>query len=310
MGMTTVAIYAAVANRVRHQLMMAIAAATPFYPTLAMRVPSNSDLENYDWLGQVPGVREWLGDRVFKQLSSYDFSIKNRDWEQSILLPKKHIDDGRTGYFGNLSALLAEQAAYHPDELLIELMNAAGSIRCFDGQHFFDTDHEMGDSGVQSNLKTREVVDSADPTEEEIRNIVFNSLDDFYGFKGDNGKPLMRPTVEPINDLLLAVPAAWHSRTLKAFNAKMKVDGGAAVDNYLVVQPRIVALQGLNNTIDVYRTGQTLKPFVFQDRERLQTQTKGLEDIEFKDIKIMTSARYNVGVLAWWLAIRNTLTNA
>ena len=195
MTIHNVALYADVAIRIRHQLSDAVEATTPFYPTLAMVMDSNQESEDYDWLGQVPGMREWLGDRKFKQLGSYEFNIRNRDWEQSIQLPKKKIDDGRTGYFNNIAEMMAIEAAYHPDELLVELINAGQTTRCFDGQYFFDTDHEMGDSGVQSNLRTRTVADANNPTQEEIRTIVHQTMDDFLGFRGDNGKAIHRPTV-------------------------------------------------------------------------------------------------------------------
>jgi phage major head subunit gpT-like protein len=310
MTIHNVALYADVAVRIRHQITEQVEAADPFYPTLAMYMDSTQESEDYDWLGSVPGMREWLGDRKFKQLSSYEFNIKNRDWEQSIQLPKKKIDDGRTGYFDNLGMMLANEASYHPDELLVELINAAETTRCFDGQYFFDTDHEMGDSGTQSNLKTREVVAAATPTKAEIRTIVNASLDDFLGFKGDNGKAIHRPTVNPIDDLLLAVPPKWYSLAVEAFASQLRVESGAAVDNFNIVAPRVVGIQGLGDVIDVYRTNQPLKPFVFQDRQPLGFTSKGEDDREWKDIKVMGDARYNVGVLAWWMAIRNKLETA
>jgi phage major head subunit gpT-like protein len=310
MAVHNVALYATVASRVRHQIRRELQRSTPFYPTLAMIVPSEQESEDYDWLGGVPGMREWLGDRKFKQLSSYEFTIKNRDWEQSIQLPKKKIDDGRTGYFDNLASMLANEASYHPDELLIELVNNAETTVCFDGQYFFDTDHVFGDGDPQSNLRTRTAVDPANPTKDEIRNIVNQTMDDFLGFKGDNGKPIHRPTINPIDDLLITVPTAWYSTAVEAFAAKLRVEEGAAVDNFNIVPPRVVGLQGLSNTLDVYRTNQPLKPFVFQDRQPLGFQSKGENDREWKDIKIFGDARYNVGVLAWWMAIRNKLVAA
>jgi hypothetical protein len=47
---------------------------------------------------------------------------------------------------------------------------------------------------------------------------------------------------------------------------------------------------------------------VFQKREPISRQPKGADDIEKKDIKFMTQARYNVGYLAWWNAVLYTFT--
>ena len=46
--------------------------------TVAMTVQSTGSEENYGWLGQFPGLREWIGDRQIKKLSSHGFKIENR----------------------------------------------------------------------------------------------------------------------------------------------------------------------------------------------------------------------------------------
>jgi phage major head subunit gpT-like protein len=46
-----------------------------------------------------------------------------------------------------------------------------------------------------------------------------------------------------------------------------------------------------------------LRPFVFQARRPLARQMKGMDDREFKNVKFMTDARYNLGYLAWWNAV-------
>ena len=55
-------------------------------------------------------------------------------------------------------------------------------------------------------------------------------------------------------------------------------------------------------------TGEAVKPFVFQRREPLTRMMKGIDDLETKDVKFMTEARYNVGYFAWWTSILCTLT--
>lgn len=41
------------------------------YPRVAMEVPSETRDENYAWLGAVPSMREWIGDREIKNLAAY-----------------------------------------------------------------------------------------------------------------------------------------------------------------------------------------------------------------------------------------------
>ena len=43
-----------------------------------MEVPSTAAAENYGWLGQMPRIREWGGDRVVSSLDSFGYQIKNK----------------------------------------------------------------------------------------------------------------------------------------------------------------------------------------------------------------------------------------
>ena len=107
----------------------------------------------------------------------------------------------------------------------------------------------------------------------------------------------------------------WEVAT-KAFEQVIIVEGGAGVSNYTLERPQVIPIQymgagatnGSDAKFDLYYTGGRLKPYVFQARQKLRFQTKGFEDIEFKVIKAMTEARYNIGYLAWWTAVRTTFT--
>jgi phage major head subunit gpT-like protein len=44
---------------------------------IALEAPSKSSQEIYAWIGQFPGMREWVGDRQIKNMNAYDYFIKN-----------------------------------------------------------------------------------------------------------------------------------------------------------------------------------------------------------------------------------------
>jgi phage major head subunit gpT-like protein len=201
------------------------------------------------------------------------------------------------------------------------VINLGESQACFDGQFFYDTDHLWGDSGSQSNDLTSNVVTTNDPTAAELKIAFHAALIAMLGFKNDQGKPLIRPTVRKtgesvINDLILAVPLNMLEAAQNAFDQVLSLEGGAATTNVLLAKPAIVGVpymgatytNGADTKFDLHYTGGRIKPFVFQAREPLQVQTKGPGDIETKDYKVMTEARYNVGYLAWWNSVRTTLT--
>ena len=91
-------------------------AAQPYYPNLCTIVPSNGSDEQYGWLGSMPGMQEWLGDRQFKSLRSGNFTLANKKWESSIAIEKDDIEDDRLGMYGPVLEHLGQEAALHPDE--------------------------------------------------------------------------------------------------------------------------------------------------------------------------------------------------
>ena len=56
----------------------------PTYDRIATVVPSTTDAETYAWLGDIPGMREWGGDREIQNLSGSDYTIKNKDFELTV----------------------------------------------------------------------------------------------------------------------------------------------------------------------------------------------------------------------------------
>ena len=48
------------------------------YGKIATTVPSTTAETSYKWLGQVPQMREWIGEREIQKLSSYGYSIVNK----------------------------------------------------------------------------------------------------------------------------------------------------------------------------------------------------------------------------------------
>lgn len=281
-------------------------AATPFYPTLCTIVPSNSIDEKYAMLGGLPGMREWIGERKFKELRAGNFTIVNKHFESSLGIEKNDIDDDRLGTLNAQIMALADEATYHPDELLFNIADsAAESTACFDGQYFFDTDHSWGDSGTLSNDLTYNAADHTAVTTTEFKAAFHAALIAMLGFKNDQGKYLNRPKVGNLGSLVLAVPLALYEVAVKSFE---QVVVGNGESNFVLERPTIIPIQYLTSSVkfDLYYTGGLMKPYIFQARKPLSFQVKGADDSESKILKAMTEARYNVGYGAWWTAVRTT----
>jgi phage major head subunit gpT-like protein len=133
---------------------LALQKALTRYTEIATVVPSTTSKEEYGWLGEIPGMREWLGERFIQNLTAHGFTIKNRDFESTVGVERNAIEDDQYGVYKPLFEMLADSAATFPDTLVFSLFKSGFTKTCYDGQYFFDTDHQDGDGPVQSNKGT------------------------------------------------------------------------------------------------------------------------------------------------------------
>lgn len=108
---------------------------------VAMRVPSTADIENYGWMKEFPGMREWVGQRVIHNLESSEAKLKNKSWEHTLGVKRTAIEDDKLGIYSPMLSMQGEAVARHPDELVWGLLPQGFAIKGFDGQYFFDADH-------------------------------------------------------------------------------------------------------------------------------------------------------------------------
>lgn len=106
------------------------------YPRVAMEVPSETRDESYAWLGAVPSMRKWIGDRVVKNLSAYGYTIRNEDFEATVSVPRNDLEDDLIGVYKPMIQDLAYSARRHPDKLVFGLFPRAFTEKCFDGKPF------------------------------------------------------------------------------------------------------------------------------------------------------------------------------
>lgn len=122
------------------------AGVAPLYNSVATTINSTTAENEYGWLGQMPGFREWIGDRVVKNVSNYGYTVRNRTFEQTISVKRDHIEDDNIGIYTPLFAELGRSAASFPDTLVFPFLASGFSTNCYDKQYFFDTDHPVLDA--------------------------------------------------------------------------------------------------------------------------------------------------------------------
>jgi phage major head subunit gpT-like protein len=130
----------------------------PMYEQVAMTINSSTDAENYGWMKDLPGVREWIGPRVYNNLEATGAQIRNRKWEHTISVGRDQIEDDRLGIFANAFAMQGEVVRRHPDDLVWGLLSEGFTQKGFDQQPFFSATHtgytREGSEAVWSNAGT------------------------------------------------------------------------------------------------------------------------------------------------------------
>lgn len=119
--------------------------ATPMHEEIATEVPSTTKQEEYGWLGKMPAIREWAGDRVIQNISTHGYTVKNKPFEMTIGVDRDDVEDDTYGVYTPLFREMGRSTAVFPSQLVFALLAAGFATPCYDGQYFFDTDHPVLD---------------------------------------------------------------------------------------------------------------------------------------------------------------------
>lgn len=113
---------------------------------VATRIPSTTLIEDYGWMSEIPGLREWVGDRVVQNVSMSNYSIRNKSFELTVGVDRDRLEDDQYGIYSPMMENMGFEARIHPDKLVFALLALGIATPCYDGQYFFDTDHPVLDA--------------------------------------------------------------------------------------------------------------------------------------------------------------------
>jgi phage major head subunit gpT-like protein len=116
-------------------------AAESIYKIFTDEQNSSSAAEIYPRLDMIPGMREWVGERVQHSLSLQTFTITNKMFENTIVISRTNIEDDQFGFLKTAAAQMGQTAGRLPDVLVAGLLTNGHSTIGIDGQNFFDTAH-------------------------------------------------------------------------------------------------------------------------------------------------------------------------
>lgn len=134
---------------------------TALYPKIAMEVPSEALDENYAWLGAMPGMREWIGDREIRNIMAHTYTIRNKLFEETVSVSRSDVEDDRIGVYKPMVQGLAESAKKLPDKLVFSLLPRAFEELGYDKVPFVSDKHPLGTSQKK---QTNKGTDKLTPT--------------------------------------------------------------------------------------------------------------------------------------------------
>jgi len=265
------------------------------YERIATIIPSESDQEDYPWLGAVPAVREFVDERMPLGLLENNYTIRNKTWESSIAIERAAIEDDKYGQIRLRIQSLAREAKRHMDQLVFTLLKDGFAATCYDGQYFFDDDHVSGDSGSQSNLGTSELDAAA----------LQAAITAMMKFKDDKGKFL------GVTPDLLVVPPDLQWTAMELLESTYWPEEGTTTakmaSNVLKGKLDLLVSPYLTDTSDwfVLSTKGVVKPVILQSRTPVEfaaleadSESGFMRDQYIYGVR----ARYNAGYGLWQMA--------
>jgi phage major head subunit gpT-like protein len=245
---------------------------------------SDSELETYGWLNEVPGLRKWIGGRQAVGMSEEGFSIRNEKFEGTLEIPLDWLRRDKTRQILARIAEQAEAANSHWAELLSALIAAGESTACYDGQYFFDTAHpgplgqDGAASGSQSNDIGVDVTTATAPTAVEMASAIITAIKQLMGLRTERGRYLNASA----RQFLVYTPLGLMESVAAALGAQVIADtvsrtnqlltlgtlGGFRID--MAIDPR----SAWTTKFAVFRGDQMAKSLLRQEEVGIQTKAQ------------------------------------
>jgi len=224
---------------------------------LAMRAPTMNSKEIWHWLGAFPGMKKLVDEIQIENLTAHDWSIVNDEWEDTIAVKQRDIENDSTGIYAPRFTIMGQVAAQHDGEMVADLLCHGFTRKCYTGKHFFDTDHEPIRGGVKFTNKG---------TEKFSQTAFRQARKNLRTRRNAAGRALKLG-----RDLVLVVGAENEAAALETLQAERAANGKTNVDKgtaRLVVWPEIDAINP--QAWFLFDAAFPIKPIIIQDEKPVE----------------------------------------
>ena len=258
----------------------------PMWKDSINEVTSDSDKETYFLPLTLPGIKEWIDNITFGEMTDDSLEVRNKDWDSGVVVDRNTLSDSKKTLGGQLELWIKGLTSHYkgfPDDLIQLLLEANGNA--FDATAFFATSRPNLDTGSNTinNLYTGTATSATSYTLAQLTADFAGAKTTLLGFKDKNNTPFNKGA-----KLELWVPAHFHdiANQLLSARAEMVYNGSAQISNIYAgaAEVKINYNQAATDG-DLYLVNKaaTYKPFIIQNREGVKWNYK--DDSEFKGLK-------------------------
>lgn len=271
---------------------------------------SDAEAETYGLFGGYPRMREWIGARQAQGTAQRSYTIRNLPYESTLVVKQTMLNRDKskllTAYVNNFAGGCV---ANHWEDLVVTLINANGL--CYDGQNFFDTDHQFGSETAQKNLLTAtevpalNITDTANPTSLEWASAIIGTVAYMMTIKDDKDRVVNQnarkfaitvSTVAQFTNLLTALTSDELPGNVDNPLMGLKAAGFTFVPLFL---PQLTSA---TTKFRMFRMDGELKPFILQSEQEIEYNLLGRGSdfyFENKAIKLGVDASRGAGYGLW-----------
>ena len=84
-------------NQLDFSYQLGLQGAPTFFKEVATEIPSSTEQNVFPFLSMVPGLREWIGPRVFNNVAARSYTLPNKHFEGSLEVDRNKIEDDQFG---------------------------------------------------------------------------------------------------------------------------------------------------------------------------------------------------------------------
>lgn len=225
-------------------------------------VSSDSDHEDYAWLGEVASLSEFVDEVQFEGLSDASYALINKKYVGGLAVKRDDLADEKTGGLALRIRDLAQRASRYRSKLLVDALIAGTSTVCYDADNFFSATHPKRgkQTATQSNIVTQTGTTTA-----LVQADLASAIAALYNFVDEAVEPLN----ESFSRLFICYPPALHKPIAEAVLAGVVSQTSnvqfSSESFSLIRQPRLTSTSAANFYVGI--SDALVRGLIYQDRE-------------------------------------------